>query len=148
MIKFLSCVLAIMLIISGAFILEGGNPVNLLMLGAFLIVFFVPLFAALAVWKLGDIGKALKDALGKSPGKDSALKSIRIWIFFERIFYLSGVLGFLAGIILILSRLGGDLTDLAHSFAMDTCFGVTAVFFGILSKILRNRVENQNSDNY
>jgi len=100
----------------GAYLLEGGFPLALLGLTAFLITFFVPLFGVLAVWSFRAWRKAWGDAFSPGPA-DQARTSVAIWRFSEFACYLAGVLG---------------------SLLVAPIYGV---LFGYVCRILKARVE-------
>jgi len=142
--RFIIGVVLLLVLIGGAILLEGGSLLGLVGISAFIVVFFPAVFAALAVWKVGAIGQAFRDSLGKSGGADAA-RSVRIWAFYERLFYLSPVLGWFLGAILILSNLGNPEVALRMPRAVAaSCLPfVYGIFFGILSRVLRSRAEGR-----
>lgn len=103
MLRFLFGIILILGALVGAYLLEGGNLMSLLGFSAFLIVFFVPVFAALAVWVPRVLAQAWRAAFRRGPVTDRA-KSAQVWKFLETVSYLSGVLATLLGGVLIMGN--------------------------------------------
>ncbi len=139
MARFLFGTVAIFATFVSLFLIEGGNLLSLLMLSPLLIVILVPAFAVLAVWSLGDWGRAWKDALARGDA-DSAPDSAELWAFYERMCYLASVVGFILGLVIILSNLG-DISTIGRPLAVGLMTPVYAILFGIVARILRARVE-------
>jgi flagellar motor component MotA len=145
MARFIIGVVLLLALVGGAVLLEGGDLLRLVAISAFIVVFFPAVFAALAVWKAGAIGEALRDALGRRAGPQAA-RSARILAFLERLFYITAVLGWLLGDILILSNLGNPgLSGAGLSRAMAAgCVGpLYGILFGIVARVLRTRAEGR-----
>jgi flagellar motor component MotA len=146
MARFIVGVVILLALIAGAVLLEGGRLMLYVGVSAFIVVFFPPLFASLAVWRGGAIAQAFRDSLGRRGPVEHAARSARVWAFYERVFILSGILGWLLGVILILSVLGASwVTPVPLSRAVSTSFLplVYGIFFGILARILRARAEGR-----
>jgi flagellar motor component MotA len=138
MARFIIGVVLLVVFLAGAILLEGGNLLRYIGISAFIVVFFPAVFAALAVWDRKALGQAFRDSLGKKAATDAA-RSARIWAFLERIFYLMGVLGWVIGVILILSHLNADTSRLFRGAASDFISPVYGIFFGIICRILHSR---------
>ena len=121
------------------FLFEGGNLLSLFMLSPLLIVILVPAFAVLAVWSLKDWGRAWRDGLTRGVA-DCAPDSAELWAFYERMCYLSSIVGFILGLVLILSNLG-DISTIGRPLAVGLMTPVYAILFGIVARILKARVE-------
>ena len=112
MTRFIVFTVLILVFLLGAVVLEGGTIVTYLGFTAFLIVFLVPVFAMFAVWGFREIGRAFRNALGRSPDPGSMDTSVTVWDFCEKTVYAAGFLGLVLGIVLIfgsLSELPADL---------------------------------------
>jgi flagellar motor component MotA len=138
MIRFASGVVLALAVLLAAYFLEGGETVGLLGLTAFLITFFVPFFAVLAVWPFTSWIGAWKDALGKPT---AAERSSEIWKFSEVACYLAGVLSSLAGGVLILNHWDRPPENLAHAFGVLLVGPLYGTFFALVCRILRARVD-------
>ena len=141
MVRFITGLALLLALVCGAVLIEGGNLLGYIGISAFLVVFFPAVFASLAVWRARDLGQAFRDALGAHAGTGSRDRSVRIWTFFERVFYLSGVLGWLVGVVLILSSLAPDTSSLSRAFSASLIAMVYGVLFGIAARILRCRAD-------
>lgn len=142
MFRFIFSILLILGISATAIGIEGGNPANYLGLTAFLISFFTPVAAVLGVWKLKDWGRAFTHAFARSLAPGEGKTSLALWGFYETTAYLSGILGFLTGGVLILGSLGSSLP---WNHALGACLiaPLYGLFFGLVGKILKARVENR-----
>ena len=142
MIRFIVSVAMALLALLAAYVVEGGNPMALLGLTAFVITFFVPLFGVLAIWQFQDWRRAWSHAFHVG-GKDEARVSVALWTFSEFACYLAGILGSLVGGILIMGNLGGaDWVHLGHSFGALLVAPLYGVTFGLVCRILKSRVES------
>ena len=139
MARFLFGTVAIVATFLSIFLFEGGNLLSLLMLSPLLIVILVPAFAVLAVWSLKDWGRAWKDGLARA-GAGCAPDSAELWAFYERMCYLASIVGFILGLVLILSSLR-DVSTIGKPLAVGLMTPVYAILFGIVARILRARVE-------
>ena len=123
-----------------AFWIEGGNLVRLILPSPLLITFFVPFCAVLAVWDLRTWGQAWADAFRPCADEARRANSIRLWNFHERICYAAGFVAFVAGCIIILNS-SLDPARLSESFAVNLTSPLWAVFFAIVARILRYRIQ-------
>ena len=125
-----------------AYILEGGNPLALVMLSGFLICFFVPWFAVLAVWTWNQWLGAWSLAF-RAGDPAQAKTGAEFWKFSEAACYLAGVLASLAGGILILGNLAGaDVEHLGHALGALLVAPTYGAVFGLVCRILGARVRS------
>ena len=126
----------------GAYFIEGGDPLTLVGITPFLIVFFIPLISTIAVWEIKDISAAFSNALGKGVLKGTLRKSGLVLDFLENIFYASGILGLLTGLILVLSNIT-VMEKLGFSIAVSLLSMIYGILFGITTHVLRARIEEK-----
>jgi flagellar motor component MotA len=143
MIRFIVGVGLALAALLGAYLLEGGYPATLLGLSAFLVTFFVPLFAVFAVWSFRDWTQAWSHAFRRT-GRDNGRVSIEIWKFSEFASYLAGVLASLTGAILILGAFGSAQITWNHALGAGLVGPLYGTVFGLIARILRAMVENLN----
>jgi flagellar motor component MotA len=139
MIRFVLGTLASVGVIVFAILVEGGNLATYLILTPGFIALFLPFFASLAVWPLREWLGAWKDAFAAGES-ESAARSSSIWEFNEKASYASGIVGFIVGLIFILSSLG-DLSRLGPAAAVSLTCPLYSVLLGLVCRILRARVE-------
>lgn len=130
-------VLTLAALLAGYF-LEGGAILPLIGFTAFLVTFFVPLFAVLAIWPISAWFSAWRDAWGKVA---FAERSTAIWKFSEVACYIAGVLASLAGGVLIMNSWERPPTPIAHAFGVLLVGPLYGTFFALICRILRARVE-------
>jgi flagellar motor component MotA len=142
MARFIFGTLAVIATLAFLIVFEGGDLLNFLMLSPFLVVVLVPAFAVLAVWSPGDWKRAWQDALARPTGspRPSAADSAELWAFHERTCYLASVLGFIMGLVIILSNLR-ELSTIGRPLAAGLMTPIYAILFGIVARILGARVE-------
>lgn len=138
--RFVFGVVAVLVSLLGAYWMEGGNILALILPSPFIISFFVPFFAVLAVWSPKAWGRAWRDAFSPQPDPKARAASARLWDFYERICYASAVLALMLGLVIIFSS-NPAWPGVAESFATGFTEPVFAVFFAIVARILRHRVE-------
>ncbi len=146
MIRFIVFTLLILLFLVGAVLLEGGRLLVYVGISAFIVVFFPPVFACLAVWRWEAIGGAFRDSLGRRGASRNTARSARVWGFFERVSLLSGVLGWLLGLVIILNYLAAPwpaAVPLSVALSSSLLPLVYGILLGILARILRARVEGR-----
>lgn len=145
MIRFIIGTLASLGVLVGAIVLENGNLLAYLVPSALGIALLMPFFGVLAVWSLADWIQAWRDALGrgKAQGGDKGIrKSAAIWAFSEKASYAAGVVGFITGLIIMLSNLSTPAT-MGPSVAAGLTCPLYAVLEGLVCRILRARVESR-----
>jgi flagellar motor component MotA len=138
MIRFLAGAVLLVALVVGVILLEGGNPFGFVAIASFIVVLGPSVCAAFAVWRPAVIGQAFRDALGKR-GDATSARSARVWALLERMFIVWGIIGWLAGTVLILSRVSADTAELGRAFAVSIIGPIYGVFFAILSRILHAR---------
>jgi flagellar motor component MotA len=138
MVRFLVGVALLLALVVGVILLEGGNPSGFIAIASFIVVFGPAVCAAFAVWKPAAIGQAFRDALG-TRNDATAARSARVWALLERMFIIWGIIGWLSGAVLILSRVSADTAELGRAFAISIIGPIYGVFFAILSRILHAR---------
>jgi flagellar motor component MotA len=120
-----------------AFFIEGGDALSFFLFSPLLIVLLVPLFAVLAVWSLGELGGAWKAAFAKGLSDGEGKSAGALWDFYEKALYAAGIIGTLAGFIIILKN--DDLRFQLFSIALMPL--VEGILLGLVARILRARVE-------
>jgi flagellar motor component MotA len=140
MVRFIVSLVLLVASIAGPVVLEGGGLLSYLGISAFMINVLVPFFAMLAVWRLSEIGRAWKDAFRRADAAAVA-RSTRIWEFAEKVCYATGVIGFLAGVVIVLSNTAASPADLRKAFAVSPLSPIYSVLFAVLCRILRARVQ-------
>jgi flagellar motor component MotA len=123
-------------------LMEGGNPIALLNVSAFVLVTALPLLAGLAVWGW----KALSAGFSAPFRRSARIKNASgIWAFLEKMCYLSGLLGFVLGIVYVLSVLRGSelafIENLGKGIAVCLVTVFYGLFLGMLCRIMKARVE-------
>jgi flagellar motor component MotA len=123
-----------------AYFMEGGALGNFVLPSVLLIVILVPFFAVLAVWSLRELGGACGAAFSRSLSREEGAASAALWDFFEKALYAAGVVGTLAGFIIIFRNAGsGETRMLVYSIALTPL--IEAILLGLVARILRARVE-------
>lgn len=141
MVRFVVGVVLAVAVLVGAYVIEGGNPVQLLGFSALLISALMPLFGVLAIWKWKDWLRAWRHAFHKSDVAAEVAVSVAIWRFSEFACYLTGLLAWLAGAIIILNYLSVVEARWNLALAASVIGPVYGLLFGLVSRILRVRVE-------
>jgi flagellar motor component MotA len=142
MFKFFVSAILMTATIAGIYALEGGDLMNFISFSTFMIVAFVPFFASLAVWKFQDLLQVWKDAFAKTKNSSSMRLSCKILDFYEKLFYLSGLICLLVGVIFVLSRLS-DISKLGSGLAYTLSGLLYGLYFGVIARILKSRIENK-----
>ncbi len=136
MLRFTMSILFIIFITAGELAIEGINPAACLAVTSFTLVLIITLTATAGVWKLSEISEAFHDAFTEN--RSSAGRSFRIFNFMEKMFYASGIICTLLGIITVLSQIN-DMEKIGKGAA----FGITGilygVFLGIIARMLKER---------
>jgi hypothetical protein len=141
MVRFIVSFVLLVASIAGPIVLEGGRLLAYVGISAFIVEAFVPFFAMLAVWRIGQIGTAWKDAFSRRADSRSKALSQHIWDFAEKICYATGVVGFLAGMVIIFRTWGAPGYTVGRALAVGLLGPIYAVLFAILCRILRARVQ-------
>jgi Flagellar motor component len=143
--RFIIGTLALFATLLLAYFMEGGNPIDLFLPSPLIIVVCVPFFAALAVWSFKDWGRAWKDAFNigseSSAPTSAAVSSARLWDFYEKACYISGIVGFILGLTIIGKNVDADLAKLGPYVAVDCASPILAIFLAMVARILKARVE-------
>lgn len=140
MARFIVSLVLLLASIVGPVLLEGGKILSYIGISAFMIEVLVPFFAMLAVWRLSEIGGAWRDAFRRAD-PTAVARSVRIWEFAEKVCYATGVIGFMAGTVIILSNVWASVADVGRAFAAGVLGPLYAVLFAVLCRILRARVQ-------
>jgi hypothetical protein len=140
--RFILGTLALFVTLLFAFIMEGGNPLDLILPSPLLIVVCVPIFAVLAVWSLKDWGRAWKYAFAETSATDATVSSAKLWDFYEKACYIAGIVGFILGLNIIFQNKGGLDGEVLHPLAVDCVAPILAIFLAMVARILKARVEN------
>jgi flagellar motor component MotA len=128
-----------------AFFMEGGDMLDFVLPSPLIIVILVPLFAVFAVWSGKELGGAWSAAFGRGrartgagTGAESGPKdAAALWDFFEKAFYAAGIVGTLAGFIIIFAS--DEIRMRALSIALMPL--VEGILLGLIARILGARVE-------
>ena len=134
--RFFFGTLAAIAVVAGAMWMEGENMLALFLPSALIITFLSPLCVLLAVWDLRAWGEAWRDAFVASPDSARRERSVRLWDFLEKSFYIAGILGFIAGAIIVLASPG----SMAEHFSADLVSPLWGIVFAIFARILKYRV--------
>lgn len=140
MLRFILGSLASIGVVMVGIVIEGGNLLSYFALTAFAICILVPFFATLAVWSLAEWFEAWRDAFATGGQSPSDRLSASVWAFSEKAAYAAGGLGFIAGLVLLLSRLRA-LSELGPLLAIGLTSLLYAILIGLVCRILRARVE-------
>jgi flagellar motor component MotA len=141
MVRFIVALVLLLATLVGAVVIEGGNPLAYIGLSGLIIALLVPLFAMLAVWGFAEIGRAFGDAFSQKARAKSRETSVRIWAFTETVCYVTGVVAFILGGVLVLSRIAGSLEQLGRALAVCFLGPLYGVLLGIFCRIMRARVQ-------
>ena len=121
-----------------AFWMEGGAMRDFVLPSVLIIVLLVPLFAVFAVWKARELASAWRAAFAKSSlpeGERAAATAL--WDFYEKVSYAAGLVGTLAGFIIIFAT--PDYKPRVFSIAL-VCV-LEGILLGLVARILKARVE-------
>ena len=141
MIRFVMGLALALATLVGAYVLEGGWIFPLLALTPFLITFFVPLFAVLAVWSFREWMQAWGHSFRQTSAQGTDV-SVEIWKFSEVASYLADLLSLLTGGILILGSFGSAQVSWNHALGAALVGPTYGTLFGLISRILRARVQS------
>ncbi len=137
MLRFSIGTLSSLIAFSAAYFLEGGGFYYFLLPSPLIIVLLVPFFAVLAVWSLKELVGAWKAAFAKGLSEAEGKAAAALWDFYEKAFYAAGVIGTLAGVIVIFRF---DVIELKAFSVLFVCL-TESIFLGLFARILRARVE-------
>lgn len=141
----LSFILVIVFFLVG-WMLEGGNPLKLLGPSSFIITFFVPFFAVISTWSFKDWRKAFSIAFTATANPEEVRMGVALWLLWERLSFIGGVLGFIGAMILILGGLPTpdnalDLNLLGRQIGVALIAPLYGIFFAIFGRIMKTRIE-------
>jgi hypothetical protein len=119
--------------------LSGGSPLWFVGIPAFLIVFFVPVFSVLSIWSRKSWARAFAHAVKADGTTEERMTSGRVWSLYEGSAYISGLLGSIATMTIMLVH----LDQARWSQQLATCFTplVYGTLLGLASRIMKARVE-------
>lgn len=121
-----------------AYWLEGGAMRDFVLPSVLLIVLLVPLFAVLAVWKARELADAWKAAFAKGRlAEERRMEGASLWDFYEKSSYAAGLVGTLAGFIIIFATPGYE----PRVFSIALVCVLEGILLGLVARILRARVE-------
>lgn len=131
-----------------AWMLENGNAATLLAPSAFIITFCVALFGVLSVWSFKDVRKAFSDAVSRNAADEDAKRSAAVWRLWERLSFIAGALGFIAGLALILSfpyapDHSAGMAGFGRAIGASLMAPVYGIFQGIFGMIMISRLEKE-----
>ncbi len=140
--RFLLGTLATLGVLLFAFVFEGGNPLNFILPSPLIITFGMPFFAVLAVWDFKTWGRAWADAFAAQTDPARRQASERLWEFWEKLCYLAGIVGFIAGLTIIFASAKPDwsIQDFGKYFSVGLISPLLGLCFAIVGRILRYRV--------
>lgn len=140
---FVSIVLSLGLVMS-ALMMEGVNPVSLVVFSMFLIVISIPVVNSFGVWTAKEICTAWSDPFFKK-SRDSFPVSLKILEFQEKLFYISGITGTILGFVLILSNIPQEkivFEELGRALAATLVGPIYGLFFVTVMRIMRARIDH------
>jgi hypothetical protein len=141
MTRFIVSIVAMLALFAVAIWYEGGRIILYLAPVPFLLVLLLPLIAVFAAWGVGGIGRAFRNALGKTGAFEQLEESILFWDTWEKTCYAAGVVGLLTGSIMVLSNL--SIPAIGQPLAMSLFSLIYSAILGVLSRIMRARVEER-----
>ena len=119
-------------------LIEGGRLSMYLNPSAFVFVFFLPFFASMAVWKWKELTTAWAAPFAKTARNAGTAE--KVWNFTEKMFYLSGLLGLLMGVVVVLANLGtGGQEAVGAGIAVAFIATIYSIFLGMLARVFRER---------
>ena len=136
---------AMLAFVAAALWLEGANLLKLFLPTPLMITVGAPLCALLAIWDLGSLRAAWKAAFVAAPEAAGREAASKVWNFLEKAFYAAGVLGFVAGAIIIFSTPIANPIDMLRPFSVDLIAPLWAVVLAMVARILRYRVITRGS---
>lgn len=142
MVRFIVSIVLMLVVMAGIITIEGGILLTYLGISSFTIMVFVPFFASLAIWKLKDLNQVWKDAFSRELKTSTLRTSLKILDFYERLYYLTGLICMILGFVLVLSKIE-DITKLGKGLAYSLNGILYALFFAAVTRILKTRVTNK-----
>ena len=144
MIRFTISVLLMVLLLCGVLLIEGFNPVALFAFTPFVVAVGIPVFASLGIWGFRDLLDVLRHAFlsGKTGNTE---KSVSICNFYERLFYISGIVGTILGFSIVLFRIDqlGTRNEICRAAAYCLIPSVYGILFAVLARMMHARIENR-----
>ena len=144
MVRFIISVLMMVLLLCGVLFIEGFNPVALFAFTPFIVVVGIPVFASLGIWGIRDLFDVLRHAF-LSAKTGNAEKSMGICIFYERLFYLSGIAGTILGFSIVLFRIDqlGSRSEICRAVAYSLLPSVYGILFAVITRMINARIKNR-----
>ena len=144
MIRFTISFLMMILLLCGVLLIEGFNPVALFAFTPFVVAVGIPLFASLGIWGIRDLIDVLRHAFlsGKNGNTE---KSVNICVFYEKLFYLSGIVGTILGLSIILFRIDtlGSKSEICRAAAYSLIPSLYGIFFAVIARMMNARIKNR-----
>jgi hypothetical protein len=122
--------------------MAGGDLSLYLSFTALIFVLIFPFLVVIASFKLSEIGKALKDSFGRNIPDQSSKKSFLVWDLYEKSTYVSGLIGFLAGIVIALSFMNSNET-FGQGLSVSLVDIIYCIIIGTVFRILKTRVKSK-----
>jgi hypothetical protein len=138
--RFIIGVALIIATVVGATVVAGGDILWYVSIPAFILVPLVPIFSVFSIWNRRSWARAFRHAFSPIGTAEERKISAGIWSLFEITAYIAGLLGLIADIVMILVHL--DQLKWTLQFAASLTSPIYGIFFGLISRILRTRVEN------
>jgi hypothetical protein len=126
--------------ILAATMIAGGDILLYVALPAFILVLLVPVFSVFSIWNRRSWAHAFRHAFSSMGTAEERKTSAGIWSLFETTAYIAGLLGLIADIVITLMRL--DPSKWTLQIAASLTSPIYGILFGLISRILRTRVEN------
>lgn len=144
MVRFLISIFLMMTLLCGVLLIEGFNPVALFAFTPFIVAIGIPLFASLGIWGFRDLIDVFRHAFltDKTGIVD---KSVNICTFYERLFYLSGLVGTILGFSIILFRINtlGSKSEICRAAAYSLIPSLYGIFFAVIARMVNARIKNR-----
>jgi flagellar motor component MotA len=141
MTRFIVSIAAMLALVALGILYEGGRIILFIAPVPFLLVLLLPMIAVFAAWGFGGIRRAFGNALGKIGAPGQLEESLLFWDTWEKTCYAAGVVGFLTGAIMVFSNL--SIPAIGQPLAMSLFSLIYSAFLGVLSRIMRARVEER-----
>lgn len=138
--RFIMGVVLMIVTVLGATMLAGGDILLYVGIPAFILVLLVPIFSVFSIWNRRSWAQAFRHAFGPIGTADERKISASIWSLFEITAYIAGLLGLIADIVIISVHL--DQLKWTLQIAASLTSPIYGIFLGLISRILKTRVEN------